>query len=131
MVLHWRGAPEPYRRVPLDIDWTRAFATDEMGYMHVLTARDGERLVGYVINHVISPVMHNSSKWSFVEGIFLLPEYREGWNGYNLIKKNDRGMKMLGVNVIKFYFPVNTFEVLLRRLKYEFLEAGAFKFLGD
>ena len=46
-----------------------------------------------------------------------------------MIKKNEKGMKLLGCKVIKLFVPVGTFESILKRLGYEVLELGAFKFL--
>ena len=133
VVSHFAGLPEAIKRLPLDVDWERCLAADLQGFLHVLTVRapeDNNRLVGYVANQVVRPFMHNGSKWAFVEAIYLADEYREGWTGYLMLKKNFKGMQTLGCDVCKVFCPVGTFEPLLKRLGCEFLEIGAFKFLG-
>jgi hypothetical protein len=131
-VSHYAGLPEAIKRLPLDVDWERCLAADLQGFIHVLTVRapgDNNRLVGYVANQVVRPFMHNGSKWAFVEAIYLADEYREGLTGYLMLKKNFKGMQMLGCDVCKVFCPIGTFEPLLKRLGCEFLEVGAFKFL--
>jgi hypothetical protein len=131
-VSHYAGLPEAIKRLPLDVDWERCLAADLQGFLHVLTVRapeDNNRLVGYVANQVVRPFMHNGSKWAFVEAIYLADEYREGWVGYQMLKKNFKGMQTLGCDVCKVFCPIGTFEPLLKRLGCEFLEVGAFKFL--
>jgi hypothetical protein len=131
-VSHYAGLPEAIKRLPLDVDWERCLAADLQGFIHVLTVRapeDNNRLVGYVANQVVRPFMHNGSKWAFVEAIYLADEYREGWVGYQMLKKNFKGMATLGCDVCKVFCPIDTFEPLLKRLGCEFLELGAFKFL--
>ena len=131
-VAHYDSLPEAFRRFQLEVDWERCLAADMHGLVHVLTVRspaDNNKLVGYCANQVVHPFMHAGAKWAFVEALYLAEEYREGLAGYIMLKKNTKGMQMLGCKVIKVFCPVGTFEPLLKRMGYEPLEIGYFKFL--
>ena len=131
-VRNWEGLPSRLKTHQLDVNWEQALLYDLNGYLHILTVRDtevGNKLVGYIINQVVHPIMWTSTKWAIIEAIYLSEEYREGWTGYTMLKKNDKSMKELGVKIIKVFCPVGTFEPLLKRLGYEFLEVAGFKFL--
>jgi hypothetical protein len=114
-----------------DIDWDRAFHLDMLGVLHLLTVRDNGRLVGYVLNQVFNPILFTTTKFSYVEAFFLDPLYRSGWNGVNLLKKNEKGMRMLGVKIIKLGLYREDFNFIIKRLGYEFTEHCALKYIGD
>jgi len=129
---HYAGLPPGLKKLPLEVDWERCLAADMYGFVHVMTVRSPEannKLVGYVVNQVMSPFMHANSKFAFIEAIYLADEYREGWTGYKMLKKNQESMKKIGCQVVKVFCPIGTFEQLLKRLKYDALEIGYFKVL--
>jgi hypothetical protein len=131
-VAHYESLPPAFRRFLLEVDWEKCLTADLQGLVHVLTVRspeDGGKLVGYCINQVVRPFMHAGMKWAFIEALYLREEYREGLAGYIMLKKNTKAMQMLGCDVIKSFCPIGTFEPLLKRLGYEPLEVGYFKFL--
>ena len=73
-------------RIPLAPNWEYYLAVDKSGHLFVLTARDGERLVGYFFA-IVGLGTHNvRSVMAKTDMYFLLPEYRKGMAGFKFIK---------------------------------------------
>ena len=91
---------ETNSRLPLAVGWQELLRLESQGMLCILTARDGPRLVGYVCNLVRSHLFAVGTLHGFVEAYYLLPEYRRGWNGYNLLKRNDEMLVQVGCKLI-------------------------------
>lgn len=73
--------------IPLAPDWDTYLRIEAEGQLFVLTARDGQRLVGYFVAQ-IGPGLHNArSRMARTDMYYLLPEYRRGMNGVRLIRE--------------------------------------------
>jgi hypothetical protein len=110
---------------PLEPDWDRFCQLDVAGILRVLAARDeSKRLVGYVGNFVLPSLMHASVLFAIVEGVWLDPLYRQGMNGYKLLRHNDAGLREMGCKAITFQVSSHfaedrgTLGLLLKRLGY-------------
>lgn len=97
---HWREVAIFQNEVPYDPDWERMFALDRAGVLHILTARAGGVLVGYVVNLVSPNLHHLSTVWAHVEAFWLDPVHRRGWNGVKLFTENAKGLKVLGARIV-------------------------------
>jgi hypothetical protein len=96
-----------------------------VGVLHVVTARDEGRLVGYVIAMVL-PNLHYSDCMMAVEDVYyLLPEYRRGRTGIKLFQAFEARMKEVGANRIVITTKVHLDHTrLLEYLGYRFFEKG-------
>ena len=134
---HAELAVEP-KRAPLAPDWDRYFELDLLGVLHILTARDGPALVGYVFN-LIGPHMHKrSTRWCHVDMYWLDPGYRVGWGGVKLLRENEKLVKALGARKIimveKAHFhnaDGRKVGVLLKRMGYAVEDIAYGKWIGD
>lgn len=83
----------------LDLDFTRYKMLDAAGKLHVLTARDDGKLVGYYI----AQVDHNLHYRHVVAGTddahYLAPEYRKGRTGIRLFIAAEAMMREIGVMI--------------------------------
>lgn len=71
---------------PLDLDFEQYIKFAEQGRLHVVTAWEGDELVGYQ-QFIISTFLHYKSTVIAVSDLsYLAPAYRRGMNGYNLLK---------------------------------------------
>lgn len=89
---------------PVDIDENAYRALYECGMLHVTTARDEGRLVGYAVYFVMHNFHYKTRRVAESDVFFLLPEYRKGLAGFRLLREADRalsGMVDIIVNKMK------------------------------
>jgi hypothetical protein len=80
----------------LDPDWETYEALERAGKLWVMTVRDCDVLVGYIVM-VINRNLHYKQLLMATEDIhFLLPAYRKGLTGYRLLVKAKQAMKERG-----------------------------------
>lgn len=95
--LHWREIAGDQDTIPLDPDWTFYDGASELGKLLIVTARDGDKLVGYVFALITTHTHYRSTLHGFYDLFWLDPAYRKGWTGYRLMKEAEKAMKAKGV----------------------------------
>jgi GNAT superfamily N-acetyltransferase len=84
---------------PVDPDLDVYDRLDAAGRLHVLTARDGSRLVGYFVG-VTGPSMHYRTVVGGHEDMYwLAPEYRRGAAGVRLVIEAEKMLRRKGARV--------------------------------
>lgn len=103
--------------VPLDVDWERYAALDQLGMLKVFTVRSGETLVGYAV-FFVGPHMHyRRTSYANNDVLFVHPRYRGA--GIRLIRFAERALKEMGVERILFHVKVDhDFRPILHRMGY-------------
>lgn len=86
---------------PLDLDWDAALGASHMGMAHVVTMRDGERLVGYSIFCIAQNVRHKSIREAQGCGMYVERPYR-GRGFRDLMAACDRFLPQMGVNKVEY-----------------------------
>jgi GNAT superfamily N-acetyltransferase len=95
---HWEELALDQLLFERDLDHERYFALENAGMMHVVTARDDFRLVGYVICFVMPHIHYKSSGLTALADMyFILREYRKGGLGVRMFREMERGLKERGV----------------------------------
>lgn len=126
MVRHHQEAGLEQEAIPLDPDWDRLYALDQAGIIHLTTARQDGRLVGYALSQVGMPIWHQGTRAAHLEIIYLDPVQREGWTGYHLLKQHVSDLRQAAVRVIKAETPDRVLNgrlaVLLKRLGFKPIE---------
>jgi len=80
-----------------DLDHERYLKMDELGMMHVVTARDENKLVGYIVCFVMPHLHYKSSGLTALADMyFLMRQYRNG-AGVRMFMEMERGLKAKGV----------------------------------
>jgi hypothetical protein len=119
---HWREIALDQKSIPLDPDWDCYFALDMRGILHVLTARSGKTLVGYIFNLVGPHNHYASTRFAHTEMFWLAPEHRKGWQPVRMFLENLAGLKAREVQVatinFKLHFQDARVGKLLARLGY-------------
>lgn len=75
--------------------------------VHVVSARENGKLVGYVLSLVVPRHLQYKAKVSQMISIYILPEYRKGLNGYNMLKFYENEMVKRNVDRIDGGFTVS------------------------
>lgn len=87
--------------VPLDPDWERYDAYDAVGMLHLTIARDRDGVLAGYVFALIGPHLHyRSTLCAFLDLYWLEPHARKGWNGVNLFRAMEAGLKACGVKKI-------------------------------
>lgn len=123
--------PEHYEEVEspvaehyvLDPNWNQYKALEQAGILKVITCRNDEELIGYMM-FMISPHLHVKSCLTAYEDVYLLrKEYRKGRTGIKLFQFAEQYLKSLNVNKILCSTKVHQDNSrLLEYLGYSFVE---------
>jgi len=117
MYLHWDEVQPDGPEAKLDPDWDGFFLLENCGRLAVLTARDAGVMVGYV-SSVVAPRLHRRGRVeALVDAIFLSSPYRQGWNGFKMLRAAERGLKERGAQEVRILAP-EYLDPIMRRLGY-------------
>lgn len=130
--LHWKEIAVFQDKYQMCMDYARYAALEQANMIHVITVRDGSKLVGYTICFVM-PHMHykDAGAMAYTDMYFILPEYRKGC-GARMFMELARSLKERGVvNVMtscKVHFDHTE---MLEKLGWEWVDKTFWKYLGD
>lgn len=93
---HWKEIALDKDKIPLDVDYERYNKLDEMESLHIVTARDEGRLVGYHCSLINTHSHYKSSKMALVDVYYLLPEYRMSRTGIKLFQFAEESLRARG-----------------------------------
>jgi GNAT superfamily N-acetyltransferase len=106
---HWKELALDQLQFQPDLDHERYLAMDRAGAMHVVTARDEKRLVGYIICFVMPHFHYKSSGLTALADMYyLLHEYRKGGLGVRMFREMERGLRER--NVIRAHMSCKVHE---------------------
>ena len=75
--------------VPLDPDWEALLRLTALGFLRIVTVRNGDILVGFILNVVNQPhLMYRSTPHGTTIAYWLSPEFRAGWFPIKLFRRN-------------------------------------------
>ena len=96
---HWQDLALDKLHFERDLDHEAYKNLENLGRLHVVTARDDFKLVGYVVCFVMPHHMHYKSSGSvaLADMYYLLKDYRKGGLGIRMFKEMERGLKARGV----------------------------------
>ena len=86
-------------------DGRKEFSLDEqsmdnmqsLGMLHLTTARNDDGLIGYIVNIIIRPLLHDG-KCSYHLGWFVSETHRKSKVGVTLLKKSEEFLREFGVD---------------------------------
>lgn len=130
--LHYEEVGMDKEHIPLDPDIDQYIALQKVGMLHILTVRDGRRLVGYHKAFLCNHIHFKSTQVAYTDLYFLLPEYRKGFVGVNLFKEVERLLKEMGIKKIYTMTKVKKDNsALFKRLGYTKAEYAYTKYIGE
>lgn len=97
---HWAEIALDKEAIPLDPDYARYDRMAKEGILHLVTARDGPVLAGYHLSMITPHLHYKSSLTCFTDIFYLRKPYREGMNGYKLLKFFRDSVREKGVQKI-------------------------------
>jgi hypothetical protein len=94
---HWEEIAGNKDKYPLNVNYDVYLALDKTGALHVVTARDNGKLVGYVIT-IVLPHLHYMDCLTAMNDILMLKkEYRRGTTGIRMLKFSEESLNERGV----------------------------------
>lgn len=133
---HWREIALHQDKIDLDPDWERYFALELQGILHVLTIRDGGRLVGYAFVMTTPHLHYASTLFAIYDMFWLDPDYRFGWDGIRMFKEVEKKMRELGVKVLMINYKIHfqadrgRLDKIFHRLGYAPTDILSSKYIG-
>ena len=128
---HWQEIALHQDTIQLNPNWQQYFRLEEEGKLHVYTAREDDKLVGYFVMIVVPHLHYSDHSFAHNDVIYVDPEYRKGFTAWRLIKFATEQLELAGVSVmminIKRHKP---FDKLLQRLGFTETESIYSKRLG-
>jgi hypothetical protein len=101
----------------LDPDFEAYDRMEKAGKLWVMTARNGDDLVGYIVMFLAFDLHYRKLKRATEDIHFILPEHRKGLVGYQMLAKTTQAMRDLGVHTATFRTKAdNSHGVLFERL---------------
>lgn len=96
---HWRDLALDKLLFKRDLDHEAYRTLETLGRLHVVVARDGMKLVGYVVCFVMPHHLHYMSSGSvaLADMYYLMRDYRKGGLGVRMFREMERGLKQRGV----------------------------------
>jgi L-amino acid N-acyltransferase YncA len=129
---HWKEIALDQERIPLDPDSNYYKTLDEQGVLHIVTARDEGKLVGYYVSLVRTHPHYQGTLFGLVDLYFILPEYRLAHTGLELFKAMEQSLKERGVKSListtKAHYNLTP---LFKRLDWEPVGTLFQKWIGD
>jgi hypothetical protein len=74
---HWQELEQDDFGLPLNPDWDLMFDMAQVGRLHVMTARWGKHLVGYIFNFVLPHIYTKKDLQAQIHLFYLHPNYRD------------------------------------------------------
>jgi hypothetical protein len=130
--LHWEEVANDKDKIKLDV-WLDAYNDlADTGQFHVVTARDGEKIVGYHWSIVRMHLHYKDTLTSYTDVYFLHPDYREGMNGIILFKFVEESLRQRGVQKMYTASKVKLDKsAIFERLGWELAEKVYTKYIGN
>ena len=97
---HWEEIALDKEKVPLDPDWGRYAAMDNLGQLSIVTVRNQGRLVGYSVMIIQSGLHYRTCIEARMDLFWLDPAERGHWVGIRLFRAVEQELKRRGVKRI-------------------------------
>ena len=101
---------------PLDLNYQQYLDYDLLGILQIVTARDGDLLVGYVLAYVHPHIDHAKQGWAVITWYWLFPEYRHGGIGRGMIEAMLGFLREAKVSVVEASEKVTAKHGLFERM---------------
>jgi GNAT superfamily N-acetyltransferase len=117
--------------VPLDINWARYVQAEKAGNYFLVTARDEDKMIGWLGFFVYEHMRHIGYKMAKEDWYYVVPSHRKKGIGQQLFKFAEEALKGLGVRRVMVSCKVeHDYTRLLNGLGYENHEKNFTKVLA-
>lgn len=94
---HWEEVAINRDSIKLAPDYQSYEAFADAGALHIVTAREAGKIVGYLINIVRPHLHYKNDLHGFADVYYIQPEHRQGWAGVKLFKYAEKTLEARGV----------------------------------
>ncbi|SAK95862.1 GCN5-like N-acetyltransferase [Caballeronia temeraria] len=94
---HWKEVAIDHETIKLAPDYRQYEAFCAAGALHIVTAREAGKIVGYHISIVRPHLHYMHDLHGFTDVYYISPEHRKGWVGVKLFKYVEKTLKARGV----------------------------------
>jgi len=113
---HWEGTKTYRRHEPFNPDRSRYIQYNDMGFFHLITARDAGKLVGYFGIYITSS-MHSQLRMATEDTFYVHPDYRQGRLALRILKYVEQYCQVLGVHELMFSCEIDNQTGIKKLLK--------------
>lgn len=110
------------KKIKFGLDWDLYREAGRQHKFVVFTARDGESLIGYTVFFITKHPHYRTTTVADNDGLYLIPSYRKGYTGYNLIKYSIEELKKRVAIITLRSKAAHSFEIVAKRLKFKLLD---------
>lgn len=129
---HWREVAWHKDKIPYAPDWEKYEAMADAGILHIVTARDDGKLIGYYVSMIMPGLHYKHTTFGTNDVLFVDPEYRGGRTAYGMFKFAFKALKEAGCDIVFLHMKTDQpFERLCEALGMEKQEYLFSKYLGD
>lgn len=117
-ILHFNEVESKKDKIPYNVDKAMAKALFEADLLHIVTARDEGKLVGYFLS-LVSPDLLTSELSAKEIGIFLHPDYRGSTLFIRMVKHTEKTLASLGIRQMLIMFKEGHNDQLPEKIGFE------------
>lgn len=129
---HWEDLALDRDKIDLAVDSAKYEQMDDLGILHIVTARKEGRLIGYFLSFLMAhPHYKNAGLMAVADVYYLLPEARPGGTGAKLFAAVENFLRERGV--VKAYISCKIHQdhtKLFTRLGWKPTDISFTKYLG-
>lgn len=116
---HWQEIALNKQVMVLKPDAERYRAMEANGALLILSAHDGDDLVGYSVNFVTNHLHYADLRVCSNDLLFITPEYRQGGAGLRLMRATENAAKECGARMMLWHAkPDTALQMILPRMGY-------------
>jgi GNAT superfamily N-acetyltransferase len=129
---HWEEIALNKDKIKLNPDWDAYHSLEEANALKIFTAREEGRLVGYFVVIVRPHLHYKDHLFATNDVIYLHPSHRKGRTGIKLVQFAEKCLREDGVSVLIINTKIHRpFDLLMRFLKFNFVERVYSKYIGE
>lgn len=129
---HWDEIALHKDKIKLNPDYDKYLLLDSMGMLHVMTARDDDKIIGYFVSFIQPHMHYQDHTFAINDILYIHPDYRKGSMGYKLFKNAEASLKEIGVHVLMIHAKVqHDFKPLMDKLGFDRIEYNYSKYIGE
>lgn len=119
-------------KIPLEPDYDKYLDLCDSGILHIVTARDEDKLIGYYISMMVPHIHYSSHKFAVNDILYIDEEYRKTLVGLEMFKFAEKCLKEEGVSVMTIHMKTSLpFDSLCEGLGYDYAERNYTKYIGE
>lgn len=132
LVEHWEEVAIYKDKVRLEIDQERYQMMDDLGLLHIVTARDDGVLIGYYVSFLNRHLHYSKTLYALNDVLFLDIPYRKQGVAKEMFKYAEDRLKERGVDVIVIHMKTDhPFKSLCTGLGFDKVEYNYSKYIGE